>query len=75
MGIVGGVAGARKTTLLQQLGWAVVASNEAFFAHFSFEMPPDAIDAYTVAHLAGIEKSKATGAVYADPALAAQPRS
>ena len=72
MGIVGGVAGARKTTMLQQLGWGVVANNEAFFAHFSFEMPPEAIDAYTVAHLAGIEKFKAVGLLYDDPALATE---
>src|SRR6478736_4421116 len=57
MGILGGVAGARKTTLLQQLGWQVVQANkDAFFAHFSFEMPPQAIDAYSIAFLAGVEK-------------------
>jgi replicative DNA helicase len=72
MGIIGGVAGARKTTLLQQLGWGVVMNNEAFFAHFSLEMPPEAIDDYTVAHLAGIEKFKAAGPLYEDPALATQ---
>ncbi|HXK17053.1 MAG TPA: DnaB-like helicase C-terminal domain-containing protein [Polyangiaceae bacterium] len=72
MGIVGGVAGARKTTFLQQVGWSVVRNNLAFFAHFSFEMPPGAIDAYTAAHLARIEKFKATGPLYEDPALAKQ---
>lgn len=72
MGIVGGVAGVRKTTMLQQLGWGVVLNNEAFFAHFSFEMPPEAIDAYTVAHLAGVEKFKAVAALYDDPTLSKQ---
>jgi archaellum biogenesis ATPase FlaH len=72
MGLVGGVAGARKTTLLQQLGWGIVSNNAAFFAHFSFEMSPEAIDAYTVAHLARIEKFMASGALYDDPSLAAQ---
>lgn len=70
MGIVGGVAGARKTTFLQQVGWSIVRNNPAFFAHFSLEMPPAAIDAYTAAHLAGVEKFKATGPLYEDPALA-----
>lgn len=72
MGLMGGVAGARKTTLLQQLGWGVVCNNKAFFAHFSFEMSPDAIDAYTVAHLARVEKFQASGPLYDDPSLAEQ---
>lgn len=67
MGIVGGIAGARKTTFLQHLGWAVVLNNDAFFAHFTFEMPPEAIDSYAVAHLAGVEKCKALGPLFDEP--------
>jgi len=69
MGIVGGIAGARKTTFLQHLGWGVVLNNDAFFAHFSFEMPPEAIDSYAVAHLAGVEKCKALGPLFDDAEL------
>jgi hypothetical protein len=67
MGIVGGIAGARKTTFLQHLGWGVVLNNDAFFAHFTFEMPPEAIDSYAVAHLAGVEKCKALGPLFDEP--------
>jgi len=70
MGIIGGVAGARKTTMLQQWGWTVVRLEQAFFAHFSFEMAPEAIDSYSVAHLAGVEKCKALGPLFEDPAFA-----
>jgi hypothetical protein len=72
MGVVGGIAGARKTTLLQQLGWNTVRLEQAFFAHFSFEMAPEAIDSYSVAHLAGVEKCKALGPLFEEAAFAEQ---
>jgi len=72
MGIIGGIAGARKTTMLQQWGWNVVRLEQAFFAHFSFEMAPEAIDSYSIAHLAGVEKCNALGPLLEDPAFADQ---